>query len=219
MGNKVNPIGFRIGVYKNWDSRWFARSNSYAQLLFADLEIRKFIAKNLSSAEVDHVEIERTGDAIRVIVYSARPGLVIGKKGQEIDAIRKQLSELLNANVEVSVQEVKVPELSATIVAKSIAEQLEKRASFKKVMKKAVTSALRAGAKGVKIRVAGRLGGAEIARHEGIRVGSIPLHTLRANIDYGFFEAETTYGMIGVKVWICKGEYKGVHRDRELKNI
>jgi small subunit ribosomal protein S3 len=217
VGNKVNPIGLRIGVYKDWDSRWFARNNSYARLLFEDLEIRKFIETNLSSAEIEHIEIEKTGDAVRIVIFSARPGIVIGKKGQEIDAIRRRLGELLNTNVEVSVQEVKTPELSAYIVARSIADQLVKRASFKKIMKRAVTTALRAGAKGIKIRVAGRLGGAEIARPESYRVGSVPLHTIRAHIDYGTAEALTTYGIIGVKVWICKGEYKNI-RDRELKN-
>ncbi len=213
MGQKVNPIGFRIGVYRDWDSRWFAR-DSYAELFFEDLKIRKFIEANLTKTDIDSIEIEKAGENVRVIIHSSNPGAVIGKGGKIIDSLRKQLAELIKRNnVEVSVQEVKVPELSATIVARSIAEQLEKRASFKKVMKRAATSALRAGARGVKIRIAGRLGGAEIARDEWLRIGSTPLHTLRADIDYGFAEAETTYGIIGVKVWICKGEYIAAKKD------
>ncbi|MFA6066193.1 MAG: 30S ribosomal protein S3 [Candidatus Babeliaceae bacterium] len=207
MGQKVNPIGFRIGVYRDWDSKWFAR-DSYADLFFEDLKIRKYIEANVSSIDVDRIEIEKTGDTIKVIIFTANPGSVIGKGGKTIDYLRRQLGLLIKrANVEVSVQEVKNPELSATIVAKNIADQLVKRSSFKKVMKKAANSAIRAGAKGVKIRVAGRLDGAEIARDEWIRIGSTPLHTLRSNIDYGFAQAKTTYGIIGVKVWICKGDY------------
>ncbi|MBA3954545.1 30S ribosomal protein S3 [Candidatus Dependentiae bacterium] len=209
MGQKVNPIGFRIGIYRDWSSRWFARRQNYAELLFEDLEIQKYIRKALPGAEISTIEIEKAGDNLRVIIHSGRPGVVIGKKGQEIDSLRKDLARLLKrTNVEVSVQEIKTPELDATIVSKTIAEQLEKRASFKKVMKKAATAAMKAGALGVKIRCAGRLGGAEIARDEWIRIGSTPLHTLRSDIDYGFSESHTTYGVIGVKVWICRGEYK-----------
>ncbi len=208
MGQKVNPIGFRTGVYRGWDSRWFARK-SYAESFFEDFSIRKFLEKELSGAELERIEIEKTGDALRVIIHSARPGFVIGKKGQEIDALRKKLADILHReNIEISVQEIKTPELSAPIVAKSIADQLVRRANFKKVMKKAASSALRAGARGVMVCVSGRLGGAEIAREEWIRIGSVPRHTLRADIDYGFAEAKTTYGIIGVKVWICKGEFK-----------
>jgi small subunit ribosomal protein S3 len=209
VGQKVNPIGFRIGIYRSWDSRWFARRQNYAELLFEDLQINKYIRKALPGAEISNIEIEKAGDNLRVIIHSGRPGVVIGKKGQEIDSLRKDLGRLLKrTNVEVSVQEIKTPELDATIVSKTIAEQLEKRASFKKVMKKAATAAMKAGARGVKIRCAGRLGGAEIARDEWIRIGSTPLHTLRSDIDYGFSESHTTYGVIGVKVWICRGEYK-----------
>jgi small subunit ribosomal protein S3 len=207
VGQKVNPIGFRIGVYRPWDSRWFAR-DSYAKLLADDLLLRDYIKKNLINAEVGRVEIERAGDSVRVIIHSARPGVVIGRKGQEIDAIRGRLSKLLGGiGVEVSVQEIKVPELCAQVVAQNIAEQLERRVSFKKASKKAAAGIMRAGAKGAKIRTAGRLGGAEIARDEWVRVGSVPLHTLRSDIDYGFAEAKTTYGIIGVKIWICKGDY------------
>lgn len=209
MGQKVNPIGFRVGVYRDWPSRWFARRQKYSDLLLEDVKIRSFIDKNLSGAEVSFVEIERTGENIKVIIHSARPGVVIGKKGQDIEQLRKDLAKVVGRpNVEVSVQEVKNPELDATIIARGIAEQLEKRASFKKVMKKAALSSLKAGAKGIKIRCSGRLGGAEIARDEWIRVGSTPLHTLRSDIDYALIEAQTTYGIIGVKVWVCRGEYK-----------
>lgn len=209
MGQKVNPIGFRIGVYRKWDSRWFARRKGYAESFREDLMIREFIEKNFPSAEIERIEIEKTGDSVRVIIHSGAPGRLIGKKGQEIDAIRRKLTHLLKkSEVEVTVSEVKNPELSATILAKNIASQLENRQSFKRVMKKAASAAVRAGAKGIKIRTAGRLGGAEIARDEWIRIGSTPLHTLRSDIDYGFAEANTTYGKIGVKVWVCRGDYK-----------
>jgi small subunit ribosomal protein S3 len=208
MGQKVSPISFRTGVYLKHPSRWFARRNSYAQLLADDLTIRDYVKKHLVGAEIGQVEIERASDLMRVIVSSARPGVVIGKKGQEIENLRKALSQLLKGvNVEVSVQEVKRPELSAAIVARSIADQLERRASFKKVSRKSAQDTMRAGAKGVKVRVKGRLGGAEIAREEWVRLGSVPLHTLRANVDYYLAEAHTTYGIIGVKVWIHKGEF------------
>lgn len=210
MGQKVHPIGFRLGVYRDWDARWFSR-NSYGKLALEDLEIRRFLDATLEKAEISRVEIEKAGDNVRVIIHSARPGAVIGKRGQEIDFLRNQLiSKLKKNNIEISVQEIKVPELDATIVAKSIADQLEKRGSYKKAMKKAALSAMKAGAKGIKVCCAGRLNGAEIARTEWTRVGSIPLHTLRADIDYGVAEALTTYGKIGIKVWICKGEYQQV---------
>ncbi len=208
MGQKVNPKGFRIGVYRDWDARWFARDGYGVQLL-EDLAIRKFINQKLRSAEVARVEIEKAGDSVRVIIHSGRPGIVIGKKGQDIDMLRKDIAKLIKKNaVEVSVQEVKAPDLDATLVAKSIAEQLEKRSSYKKAMKRASMSASKAGARGMKICCSGRLNGAEIARSEWLRVGSVPLHTLRADIDYGFAEANTTYGKIGVKVWISRGDYQ-----------
>lgn len=207
MGQKVNPRGFRVGVYSDWYARWYARGN-YGDQLLEDLQIRKFLTKELKHAEVARIEIEKAGDNVRVVVHSARPGLIIGKKGQEIDNLRKGISKLIKKNgIEVSVQEVKTPELDAMLVAQSIADQLERRSSYKKVMKRASASALRAGARGVKICCSGRLNGAEIARREWVRVGSVPLHTLRADIDYGFARANTTYGVIGVKVWISKGDY------------
>lgn len=209
MGQKVHPLGFRLGIYRWWPSRWFARREKYSTLVLEDIKIRKLINNLLPDAEISSVEIERAGEAIKIIIHSARVGAVIGKKGQEIENLRKEIGKLVKRpNIEVSVQEIKQPELDAVIVAKSIAEQIEKRASYKKVMKKAAASIIKSGAKGVKIRCAGRLAGAEIARDEWIRVGSTPLHTLRSDIDYGFEEAHTTYGVIGVKVWICRGEYK-----------
>lgn len=208
MGQKVHPIGFRLGVYRDWDARWFARK-SYGTQVIEDLTIRSYLSKVFETAEIARIEIEKAGENVRVIIHSARPGIVIGKKGQEIDALRKDLAKLLNrTNVDVSVQEVKNPELDATLVAKNIAAQLKKRANFKQAMKRAAAASIRSGARGVKICVAGRLGGAEIAREEWYRGGSIPLHTLRADVDYGFAEAMTTYGVIGVKVWIYKGEFR-----------
>ena len=208
MGQKVHPIGFRLGIFNDWKARWFARK-SYGKELMEDFAIRKYLNKALVRAEVSHVEIEKTGESVKVIVHSARPGIVIGRKGQEVDILRKKISSLVKRdNVEISVQEIKRPELSASLIAKNIADQLGRRASFKKAMKRAAASATRAGAKGVKVCVSGRLNGAEIARSEWTRMGSVPLHTLRADIDYGFAEAKTTYGIIGVKVWLCLGEHK-----------
>lgn len=208
MGQKVNPVGFRLGIYRNWDSRWFARK-SYGKELLEDVQIRSFLNTALENAEISKLEIEKAGDNVRIIIHTGRPGVVIGKKGQEIESLRNEIARRLNKkNVEISVQEVKSPELNAVLVAKNIAEQLVKRGSFKKAMKRAAITAMKSGAKGIKICCAGRLNGAEIAREEWTRVGSIPLHTLRADIDYGFAEALTTYGKIGIKVWICKGEYQ-----------
>lgn len=208
MGQKVHPIGFRLGIYRDWDARWFARKG-YGKELLEDIKIRRFLKGYLDHAAVARIEIEKAGDNVRIIIHTALPGRIIGKGGQEIEALRHALSKLIGKNaIEISVQEVKSPELSAPLVAKNIAEQLVKRASFKQAMKRAAISAMKSGAKGVKIRVSGRLNGAEIAREEWTRVGSIPLHTIRADVDYGFSEAKTTFGIIGVKVWICKGEFQ-----------
>jgi len=208
VGQKVNPISFRTGIYRGWSSRWFSK-RGYADNLLQDVKVRKFLDANLDQAEISRVEIERTGESVKVIVHSGRPGMVIGKGGQEIETIRKKLAALLGLpSVEISVQEVRQPELDATLVARNIATQLERRASYKKAMKRAAMSGLKSGARGVKICCAGRLAGAEIARTEWVRVGSAPLHTLRSDIDYGFAQAYTTYGVIGVKVWICRGEYQ-----------
>ena len=208
MGQKVNPVGFRVGVYRDWDSRWFAR-DSYGKQVLEDIKIRKYLESVLENAEISHIEIEKAGDNVRVILHSGRPGVIIGKRGQEIESLRAELSSRLNKrNIDISVQEVKQPELDAVLVAKNIAAQLVKRASYKKAMKRAADSAIRAGAKGIKICCAGRLQGAEIARDEWAIIGSVPLHTLRSDIDYALAEAHTTYGVIGVRVWICKGEYR-----------
>lgn len=208
MGQKVHPKGFRLGVYQGWDSRWFART-SYADQLFEDMQIRKFLGKELKNAEVSKIEIEKAGESIRVIIFSARPGIVIGKKGHEIGILRQKLSKQFKGRaIEVSVQEVPNPDLDAATVARSIADQLERRVGFKKAMKRAGISAIRAGALGIKIKCAGRLGGAEIARSEWLRMKSVPLHTLRADIDYSNKIAQTTYGVIGVSVWIHRGEYR-----------
>ncbi|MFC1842786.1 30S ribosomal protein S3 [Candidatus Dependentiae bacterium] len=208
MGQKVHPLGFRLGVYKSWFSRWFAR-DSYGKQLLEDLAIRKLLKSELSRAEVSRVEIEKAGDNVRIIINSGRPGMVIGKKGKGIEDIRAKLAEKIKRNnIEISVNEIKNPELDAQLMAQAIAEQIERRVSHKKAMKRAAASSMRAGAKGVKICCSGRLHGAEIARTEWTRIGSLPLHTLRSDIDYGFAEAHTTYGVTGVKVWICRGDYQ-----------
>lgn len=209
MGQKVHPVGFRLGVYRGWKSRWFARAEDYGDLILEDIKIRKFVETALENAEVADVEIERAGNNLRILINSARPGAIIGRKGQEVDTLRTELARILGKkyNIEISVKEVRQPELNASLIAHSIAAQLVKRVSYKKAMRSAANTALRAGAKGIKIRCAGRLNGAEIARCEGVHLGSIPLHTLRADIDYCEARAVTTYGVIGVKVWICKGEY------------
>jgi small subunit ribosomal protein S3 len=208
VGQKVHPKGFRLGVFLDWDARWFARG-SYGKEIIEDIQIRKFLQQSLEDAEISRIELEKAGENIKVILHSGRPGVVIGKKGQDIEELRKAIAvRFKKANVEISVQEEERPELNATLVAKNVAEQIEKRTSYKQAMKRAANSAMKSGAKGIKIRCAGRLGGAEIAREEWTRIGAIPLHTLRSNIDYGFAEARTTYGIIGIKVWICKGEFQ-----------
>jgi small subunit ribosomal protein S3 len=213
VGQKVHPIGFRVGVYRDWDARWYAAGKNYGKSLLEDIKIREFINKNLDSADIARVEIEKAGDSVRVILHSGRPGVVIGKKGQGIEALRSDIGKMLGKNsIEISVQEVKKPEVDAMLIAKSIASKLERRESFKRAMKQASATAMRAGTKGIKIRCAGRLNGAEIARAEAVRVGSLPLHTLRSDIDYGFAEAHTTYGIIGVKVWIFKGDYQHIRQ-------
>ena len=205
MGQKVSPTGFRLGITEEWRSRWYA-DKDYAQNLANDLAIRKFLDKQLARAAVSKVEIERAGDKIKVIVTTARPGVVIGKKGAEIDALRKKLEKVANGPVNIEVVEVKRPELDANLVAQSIAEQLEGRVAFRRAMRKAVQSARKAGAKGIRIQCSGRLGGAEMGRREWYREGRVPLHTLRAKIDYGTAVASTTMGACGVKVWIYLGE-------------
>jgi len=206
MGQKVNPTGLRLGINRTWDSRWFADGN-YADLLLADIEIRKFLNKKLAGAGISHIVIERPAKKARVTIYCARPGVIIGKKGQDIETLKKDLTKLSNGQeVSVNIVEVRKPEIDAKLVADNIAQQLEKRISFRRAMKRAVQSALRQGAEGIRINCGGRLGGAEIARVEWYREGRVPLHTLRADVDYGVATAHTAYGTCGVKVWIYKGE-------------
>ena len=206
MGQKVNPNGLRLGINKTWDSRWYASKKDYAKLLHEDLKIREFIMDKLAAAGISRVVIERPAQKARVTIYSARPGVVIGKKGQDIDGLKNQLQKITGSEVSLNIVEVRKPELDATLVADGIAQQLEKRVSFRRAMKRAVQSALRLGAQGIRITCGGRLGGAEIARVEWYREGRVPLHTLRADVDYGTATAHTAYGCCGIKVWIFKGE-------------
>ena len=206
MGQKVNPNGLRLGINKTWDSRWYASKKDYAKLLHEDLQIREFIMDKLSAAGISRVVIERPAQKARVTIYSARPGVVIGKKGQDIDSLKNQLQKITGSEVSLNIVEGRKPELDATLVADGIAQQLEKRVSFRRAMKRAVQSALRLGAQGIRITCGGRLGGAEIARVEWYREGRVPLHTLRADVDYGTATAHTAYGCCGIKVWIFKGE-------------
>jgi small subunit ribosomal protein S3 len=205
MGQKVNPIGIRLGIVKAWNSKWYAGKN-YAQLLNQDINLRKYLKKKLMSAAVSLIQIDRPANNAVVTIHTARPGVLIGKKGGGIESLRADISKKLGVPVHLNIEEVRKPELDATLVAESIAQQLEQRVMFRRAMKRAVNSALKSGAKGIKICVSGRLGGAEIARSEWYREGRVPLHTFRADIDYGTAESKTTYGIIGVKVWIFKGE-------------
>ncbi|MGA1796027.1 MAG: 30S ribosomal protein S3 [bacterium] len=205
MGQKVHPIGFRLGIIKTWDSRWFAKKD-YAQFLHEDLEIRKFVRDRLKSAGVSKVEIERASDRIKINIHSARPGIIIGKKGSEVDKLKNDIQRMIKRQIFINILEIRKSEVDAQLVAENIAMQLEKRVAFRRAMKKRVSMALRFGAEGIKIACAGRLGAAEMARREWYREGRVPLHTLRADIDYGFAVSKTTYGSIGVKVWIFKGE-------------
>lgn len=214
MGQKVNPIGIRLGISRDWNSKWYASKN-FGTLLNQDINLRKLIKKKLSNAAVGQIIIHRPANNAIVTVKTARPGVIIGKKGGGIEALRSELSSTLGVPVHLNIEEIKKPELEATLVAESIAQQLEQRVMFRRAMKRAVTSALKSGAKGVKVCVSGRLGGAEIARSESYREGRVPLHTFRANIDYGCAEAKTTYGIIGVKVWIFKGEMNVQKKTRQ----
>ena len=205
MGQKVNPYGIRLGINKTWSSRWFSK-NEYTKLLHQDLKIKKYVEKKLKNASISKINIERAAKKLRVSIYSSRPGIIIGKKGADIETLKNDLSKMSNLEVFLDIKEVRKPEVEARLVAENIATQLEKRISFRRAMKKAVQSAMRLGAKGVKVVCSGRLGGAEIARTEKYHEGSVPLHTLRGDIDYATAEAETTYGICGIKVWINKGE-------------
>lgn len=206
MGQKVQPHGFRLGIAKDWDVKWFATKRNYSATLASDLKIREFLNRKLVNAAVSRITIERPAQNLNVTIYTARPGIVIGKKGEDIERLRLELGRINGSPVQVAVEEIRKPELDAKLVAESICQQLEKRILFRRAMKRAVQNSMRLGAQGVKVMISGRLNGAEIARSEWYREGRVPLHTLRADIDYGFHEALTTYGILGVKVWIFKGE-------------
>lgn len=208
MGQKTNPIGLRVAVTKDWQSKWFAGKKEFGKLLVEDSEIRALLKKRLESASVPRISIERAASRCRITIFTARPGVVIGRKGAEIDKIKEDLSKMTGKEVYVEIQEVKQPEIDAQLVAENVALQLERRISFRRAMKKAIQLAMDMGAEGIKIRCAGRLGGAELARVETYHQGRVPLHTLRANIEYGFAEAKTVYGKLGVKCWVCRGERK-----------
>ncbi len=205
MGQKVNPLGFRLGITRTWDSIWYANKD-YAKNLIEDQRIRKFLKKRLQHAALSKIILERTGEKVRVKLFTARPGIIIGKKGSEIELLKKELEKLINRKAVIDIQEVRRPEADAQLVAENIAQQLVRRVAFRRAMKKSVNSALRFGVKGIKISCSGRLGGAEMSRCEWVREGRVPLHTLRADVDYALAEAKTTYGIIGIKVWIFKGE-------------
>jgi small subunit ribosomal protein S3 len=206
MGQKVHPTGIRLGIVKDWNSRWYANSQAYPEMLRQDLIVRDFLKKKLMSASVSRIQINRPASNAQITIHTARPGIVIGKKGGDVDSLRAEASKIMGVPVQINVEEIRKPELDALLVAEGVAQQLEKRIMFRRAMKRAVTNTMRLGAEGIKIKVSGRLNGADIARNEWYREGRVPLHTLRADIDYGFTEALTTYGILGIKVWIFKGE-------------
>ncbi len=218
MGQKVHPTGIRLGIVKDWTSKWYADSKHYPDLLNKDLEVRDFLRKRLAQASVSRIQIDRPANNAHITIHTARPGVVIGKKGEDIDALRRIVAGMMGIPVHISIEEIRKPELDAQLVAESVAQQLERRIMFRRAMKRAVQNAMRLGAEGIKINVGGRLNGAEIARSEWYREGRVPLHTLRADIDYGFAEARTTYGVLGVKVWVFKGERFGDEAPTEEKS-
>jgi small subunit ribosomal protein S3 len=213
MGQKVNPTGMRLGIVKEHTSVWYADKQTYAEYLLNDLQVRSFLRERLSQASVSRIEIERPAQTARVSIFTARPGIVIGKKGEDVEKLRVILTRMMGMAVHVNVEEIRKPEIDALLVAQNVAQQLERRVQFRRAMRRVIQNAMRLGAKGIKVRVAGRLGGAEIARSESYLEGRVPLHTLRADIDYATAEAKTTYGILGVKVWIFKGEIIGVEED------
>ena len=215
MGQKVHPTGIRLGIIKDWTSTWYANTKDYSHFLHTDMKVRDYLRKKLANASVSRIQIERPANNARIIIHTARPGIVIGKKGEDIERLRTEISKMMGIPAQVSVEEIRKPELDAYLVAESVAQQIERRIMFRRAMKRAVTNTMRLGALGIKINVSGRLNGAEIARSEWYREGRVPLHTLRADIDYGIAEAKTTYGVIGIKVWIFKGEIFGNIDQRE----
>ncbi|MGI6454672.1 MAG: 30S ribosomal protein S3 [bacterium] len=216
MGQKVHPYGFRVGIYKNWKSRWYAEKE-FAALLKEDRDIRKAVKERLFHAGISDIEIERFTQRLRITIKAARPGIIIGRKGVEVERLKKALAGLTERQIHINIKEIKSPDLDAQLQAEAIALQLQRRVSFRRALKRAVQASMQAGAQGIKVMVAGRLGGAEMSRTEWYREGRVPLHTLRANIDYGFYEARTTYGQIGVKVWIYKGEVSSMYDNEEQK--
>ena len=219
MGQKVNPVGFRLGINRSWDSIWYAKKNDYSKFLIEDYKIRQYIRKNIINSGVSEIIIERSSKKCSVSIHTSRPGFVIGKKGADIEKIKKNISKITDSEVYVNIKEIKKPELNAYLVAENIAQQLVKRIAYRRAMKRAMQSTMRLGAKGIKVCVSGRLAGNEIARTEWLREGSIPLHTLRANLDYSEAEALTTYGIIGVKVWIYKGEIFEKEIEKKYKKV
>ena len=215
MGQKVHPTGFRLGVAKDWNAKWYAEHGDFADYLASDIEVRNYLREKLKDAAVSRIQIERPAKSARITLHTARPGIVIGKKGEDIDRLRREVSDMMGVPTHISVEEIRKPELDAKLVAESIAQQLERRVMFRRAMKRAVSNAMRLGALGIRVAVAGRLNGADIARSEWYREGQVPLHTLRADIDYGTVEAKTTYGVLGVKVWIYKGEVFDLYEPAE----
>lgn len=213
MGQKVHPIGMRLGIVKEHTSVWYADGKQYAEYLLNDLEVRDYLRTRLSQASVSRIDIERPAQTARITVHTARPGIVIGKKGEDVDRLRREVSQLMGVPVHINIEEIRKPEIDALLVAQNVAQQLERRVQFRRAMRRVIQNAMRLGAKGIKVRVAGRLGGAEIARNEVYHEGRVPLHTLRADIDYATAEAKTTYGILGIKVWIFKGEIIGPEQE------
>ena len=214
MGQKVSPVGLRVGIIRDWESKWYA-DKGFGDLLMEDVKIREYLKNKLKDSSVSHIEIERAANRVNVTIHTAKPGMVIGKGGAEVEVIRNYIAKMSNKKVHINIAEIKNPDLDAILVAESIAQQLERRVSFRRALKQAIQRTMRSGAKGIKVAVSGRLGGAEIARSEGYSEGTVPLHTLRADIDYGTAEAHTTYGRIGVKVWIYRGEVLPAARKRQ----
>lgn len=217
MGQKVNPIGMRLGIVKEHTSVWYADKKSYPAYLLNDLEVREYLRKRLAQASISRIEIERPAQTARITIHTARPGIVIGKKGEDVERLRVELARIMGVPVHVNIEEIRKPEMDALLVAQNVAQQLERRVQFRRAMRRVIQNAMRLGAEGIKVRVAGRLGGAEIARSEVYHEGRVPLHTLRADIDYATWEAQTTYGVIGIKVWIFKGEVIGNEPESQVQ--
>jgi small subunit ribosomal protein S3 len=218
MGQKVNPVGFRLGIVKDHTSVWYADKKNYSRYLLSDLNVRDYLRERLAQASISRIDIERPAQTARITIHTARPGIVIGKKGEDVERLRSDLARMMGVPVHVNIEEIRKPELDALLVAQNVAQQLERRVQFRRAMRRVIQNAMRLGAEGVKVRVAGRLGGAEIARAEVYHEGRVPLHTLRADIDYATWEAKTTYGVIGIKVWIFKGEVIGGHREGQAQS-